>query len=436
MTLTKTSLLNGLAVLARLGTQLFLTKVLAVYVGPAGFGIIGQFQNFVTMVTTFASGAVNQGVIKYTAEYAQDANRQRAVWATAGTLGLTGAVIVGLALAIFREPIASWALGSADNASVLAWLGASLAFLVLNGLMLAILNGRKAIGAVVMASIVGSVSSAAVATVLVVTMSLKGALLALCVSQTLASLFTAWIFRRECSGLWRNLAGRIDKQIARSLGGFALMALTTALLAPLTHLLIRNHVAATMGWSGAGIWQALWKVSEMHLLLITTTLSVYFLPRFSEISCPAELRREVLNGYRFVLPLVVASSTAIYLMRDALVRIALTTEFAEVADLLGLQLIGDVLKVGSWVMAFTMISHARTRVFIVTEVVFSAFLTLASILLVDRYGLLGATAAYALTYAIYWVTMYFLFNGLMRQLASSQASALRGMVDAASVARS
>ena len=68
MTLLGTSFFSALAVLTKLATSLYLNKILAVYVGPAGYGVIGQFQSLVSMVTTFASGAVNTGVTKYTAE--------------------------------------------------------------------------------------------------------------------------------------------------------------------------------------------------------------------------------------------------------------------------------------------------------------------------------------------------------------------------------
>ena len=88
MNLMRTSMLSALAVLTKLATSVFLNKILAVYVGPTGYGVIGQLQSLISIATTFASGAVNTGVTKYTAEHAGDAPRQRAVWRTAAALGL------------------------------------------------------------------------------------------------------------------------------------------------------------------------------------------------------------------------------------------------------------------------------------------------------------------------------------------------------------
>ncbi|MDP2007015.1 MAG: O-antigen translocase [Rubrivivax sp.] len=420
MTLFRTSVLSALSVLTKLATSLYLSKVLAVYVGPAGYGIIGQFQSLVSMVTTFASGATNSGVTKYTAEYADAPMRQQIVWATAATIGLGGAVLFGLLLALFRQPLSSWLLGTEQYASVFVWLAASLSFLVLNGLLLAILNGRKAVRELVTANIVGSLTGALLATLLVRQFGLLGALIALAINQAAAFVFTAWLFQRTTSTKWRTLLGRIDGGVAKSLGGFALMAATTALVVPIGQILIRDQIAGQLGWDTAGLWQALCRISETHLLLLTSTLSVYFLPRFSEIKSGRELHHEVMSGYRFVVPVVLASAIGLYLFREGIVRLLLTADFLPLTQVLGLQLVGDALKICSWLMAFTMISHARTKVFIVTEVVFTVMYVVATIFLSRQFGLLGTSMAYAGVYLLYWITMYWLLRDLVTQLDRTQ----------------
>jgi PST family polysaccharide transporter len=426
MTLLRTSLLSALAVLTKLGTSLFLNKVLAIFVGPAGYGVIGQFQSLVSVATTLASGAVNTGVVKYTAEYADDKPRQRTVWATAGTLGLLGALVAGAVLVVLRQPLSRWLLGGEEHAHVLVWLAVALPLVVLNGLMLAILNGRKAVRALVAANIGGSVLGAVVAGALVATRGLEGALVALASSQAIACGVTAWLFRRACAERWRDLAGRLDRRVVRSLGGYAVMALTSAVAAPLGQMLIRDQLAAHAGWELAGLWQAMSKVSETHLMLLTSTLSIYFLPRYAEIRDGPALRQEVAKGYAFVLPVVLASALLLYAFRERLVALLLTRDFLPLADALGLQLVGDVLKIGSWLLAFTMVSHARTRAFVVTEVLFTAVMVGATVGLAERWGLRGAAAAYALTYATYWATMAGLFQRLVRGLGPAPRREVSG----------
>ena len=64
MNLLKTSALNSVAVLIKIATMFILNKILALDVGPAGYAAIGQFQNLIQMVTTFAGSAINTAVIK------------------------------------------------------------------------------------------------------------------------------------------------------------------------------------------------------------------------------------------------------------------------------------------------------------------------------------------------------------------------------------
>ena len=410
MNLVRTSLLNGVAVVIKLTILLVLNKVLAVQLGPTGYAIIGQFQNLIAMVGAVASGAVNTGVTKYTAEYHFDPERQRAVWRTAAMLSLVGGLIASAVLVLCRKPLARWALADESLSGVIVWLAAALLLLLLNALLLAILSGIKAVRAFVVANIAGSLVSAVVATSLVLWGGLYGALVALAVSQALACGVTAWLFRHNCNVQWNALFGRIDTTVARKLGGFALMSISSALLVPASQLLIRDGLAKQLGWEAAGLWQALGRISETHLMLMTTTLSLYFLPRFSEIRSAHELSAEVRKGFRFVVPLVFASALCIYFARQPLISALLSPKFLPLVDVIGWQLIGDVLKVSSWILGFALISHAMTKQVVVTEFLFSALLVGLSLIGARFDGLRGAAISYAATYALYGLTMMFIFK--------------------------
>lgn len=416
MKLLQTSLISGIAVSVRIFTAIFLNKIIAVYVGPAGFAVIGQFQSLLSMVTTFASGALNNGVIKLTAENGAAPAQQRAVWRTAATMGLVGSAACAGVLVVARNPISENLLGHTDYAGVLVAGGAALVLVATNGLMLAALNGLKAVKALAIANVIGSVIGAAVAAAFVIAYGVWGALLAVVISQAIPVVATGAVFRKATQTPLRALVGAIDPIIARQLGAFAVMAVTTAVSAPIGHIVIRDQIAGELGWEAAGLWQALWKISETHLLLLTSVLSVYFLPRFSEIRSGAALHREVVHGYRFIVPLVLLSALLLYTMREGLVRALLSPEFLPLTGLLGIQLIGDVLKICSWVVAFTMISHARTKAFVTTEISFTLIFVLTTVGLVKSIGLPGAPIAYAGTYAGYFAVVFYLYRGLVSRL--------------------
>ena len=132
MNLLKTSALNSIAVLMKMLTLLGINKVLAVYVGPSGYAALGQFQNAIQMITTFASASINTGVTKYTAEYHDNEEKQRTIWRTAGTLALIGSVSSGVLVALFNKPLAGWFLKDTSLGGVFIWFAVGLVFFSFN----------------------------------------------------------------------------------------------------------------------------------------------------------------------------------------------------------------------------------------------------------------------------------------------------------------
>lgn len=415
MTLIKTSLLNGIAVVIKMLTLLGLNKILAIYVGPSGYAALGQFQNAVQMITTLASGAINTGVTKYTAEYHEDEPKQHAVWRTAGTISLVGSVVVAIGVIIFNKALAGWFLKDESLGSVFIWFAATLVLFVFNTLLLAILNGKKEIKRYVTANIAGSLFALAVTTVMAIQLGLYGALVALAVYQSLTFFVTLSLTYKASWFKLSYMIGKIDRQSVKNLAKFTAMALTSAACVPHSHILIRNHLGETLGWEAAGYWEAMWRLSAAYLMLVTTTLSVYYLPKLSELQHPDDIRKEILQGYKIILPVAAGCSLVIYLMRDLIIQLLFTEDFSQMGVLFGWQMIGDTLKIGSWILAYLMLGKAMVKTFIFTEVVFAAFFYILTLIFTDFLGLDGVSLAHAINYLFYWIIMFFLINrGMIR----------------------
>ena len=201
-----------------------------------------------------------------------------------------------------------------------------------------------------------------------------------------------------------------DKKIIRLLFAFALMTVVSGALGPMVQFFIRGSIMQMDSLQSAGYWQAVTRISDYYLSFITTVLGVYYLPRLSELKLNHELRQEVFNGYKIILPVVGLLALAIYLFKGLIIQVLFTPAFEPMKPLFTFQLLGDFFKIGSWLLGFLMLSKAMTRMFIITEIGFSVSLVLASYLLIKQYGAIGATYAFALNYAIYWVIMWVLLK--------------------------
>ncbi len=386
-------------------TLLGLNKILAIYVGPAGYAAIGNFQNAVQMISTFGSGAINSGVVKYTAEYYDDEEKQRLVWRTAGTISILGSIVTGLVVSIFSKQISQWFLKDESYSTVFIWFSITLVLFIFNTLLLAILNGKKEIHRYIVANIVGSIFSLVVTSLLAIKFGLHGALTSLAIHPSLSFIVTLFICYKADWFKFSYLFGRIDKNTAINLSKYTAMALTSAASIPISHILVRNHLGETFGWDSAGYWEAMWRLSVAYLMLVTTTLSLYYLPRLSEIRETKELKAEIIQGYKIILPVAAACGLAIYLLRDFIISVLFTEEFTPMRELFAWQMIGDTFKIGGWLLSYVLAGRAMAKLFIITEITFSvSFITLTYIL-TNQIGLEGVTLAHTINYLLYWIVM-------------------------------
>ena len=98
MNLLKTSGLTFIATVIQLFVGLVINKAISLFVGPSGLAVIGQFQNISQLAMVASQGAINKGVVKYTAEYSKNEDDLTTLLATAIKITIACSVIVGIAL--------------------------------------------------------------------------------------------------------------------------------------------------------------------------------------------------------------------------------------------------------------------------------------------------------------------------------------------------
>ena len=82
-------------------------------------------------------------------------------------------------------------------------------------------------------------------------------------------------------------------------------------------------------------------------------------------------------------------------------------------DLFFWQMIGDSLKIGSWILAYLMLSKAMTKLFITTEIIFALTSILLTYICTQFFGFKGVSIAHLVNYGMYWIIVgYFIFRVL------------------------
>lgn len=407
MTLFKTSIVSFIATFIKMLSALVISKAVAIYIGPTGLALIGQFQSFTQLVMTAAQGAINNGVTKYTAEYGKDDKRLPLLFSTASKISLFASVVIGAGIVVFSQRASRHFLMSEDYSYIFVIFGFTIVLFVINNLLLSILNGLKEIKTWAMINIIQSVYSLIFSTLLIVWLGLDGALIALVTNQSVVLMIVLWMLRKHPIIKLENFKAAFSKPEVKKLASFAAMAITSAATVPVSHLIVRNYIGETLSWEDAGYWQAIWLISNMYLMVVTTTLSIYYLPRLSEITHKADIRKELWQGYKIIMPVVIGTSVGVFLIKDFIIWLLFTEEFAPMRELFLWQLVGNVVKLASWLLAYLMLAKAMTKTYIFTEIIFSASFVLLSIWFVNQFGLVGMSYSFAVNYTFYLLVMVF-----------------------------
>ncbi|WP_316849735.1 O-antigen translocase [Pedobacter agri] len=413
MKLIKTSILSGMITIIRVGSGFVVGKMIAVFTGPAGVAVIGQFVNFITIVFTFSNGAINSGVIKYAAEHEDDSTWLKQLFSTSLKISVFCSLGVGIIIVCFATYLSEKFFDSLIYVGPLRMLGITSILYSLNSLFISILNGKKEINKFTLVNTIGSIVGLVLTIILVFFFKIEGALYALILSQVVVFFITS-VFITKCDWFsWSYFNHKFNKDIGIKLSHFSLMAIVSALTGPVSQIVLRKIIIGKTGIDDAGYWQGIMRISDGYLLLIITSLTTYYLPKLSSLKSDAELRKEILYGYKIVLPTVFVGCIVIYLMRFMLINTLYTSDFVPMEKLFLFQLLGDFFKVAAWMLGYLIVAKAMTKVYVIGEILFSILYVTLSYVFLRSYGIEGVAIGFAVNYFLYFIIILYLFRKLL-----------------------
>lgn len=375
---------------SRVASALVVNKIIAIYLGPAGLAIVGQFQNFTAMAFGLTSGNISNAVISMVSGARHDIDRRRVI-STAVILMAIGAGCVAVLIGTQASRLAEFILRDNSLAIVMQVLAVAMVPLVLNLVLLAALAGLGFSRAFVALNVVIALASMPVSWGLVRQYGTTGALLSAVIVNSCAFVMTAsWIAWRKPFPLRWIWSGGSRATALRLLHLIA-MTLSTILALPTSQYLVRERIMEVAGMEAAGQWQAALKTGEVLLMGAAVMVSLYLLPRFSRAG--DELFRMALRACGMVIAGLAAAGALIVLGGEYVLTLLFTREFDAARQLLPFQVLGDVLRAGAVVLQAAFMAKLGSASYITVDLVYAGVLTASGFVLVSGRGAVGAVVA-------------------------------------------
>lgn len=405
---------TSMSTLVRMCTGLVSVKIVATIIGPTGVALVGQLNNFATMVLSFSSGGINSGITKYVSEHKEDSKYVKSLLSNALKITAICSAICSIPIIILHRYISKLIMLTPEYGYVFLIFGFTLFFYAANNMLLSIMNGFKEFKRYVRISIANTLIGFIFTITLVITLGLPGALISAVTFQSVMLFITIWMIRHLPWFHINYFKGKLSKVVASKYFRYTLMTLTSAIMAPVSQMFLRGYVMAEISEVEAGWWEGMNRISAMYLMVITSSFSIYYLPRLSELQNPQELHNEIFKAYKVIVPMLLAGFSIIYFLRFFIIKVLFTPAFEPMQKLFIWQLSGDFFKICSWLLAFIMVAKAMTKAFMATEIIFTLiFVGLGLLFIYLSDSVIGLNQAYLANYILYTLVMIILFHRII-----------------------
>lgn len=411
--LFKTSFWNGIATIIKMAASLISNKIIAIYLGPSGVALLGQFNNFSLMASTIASLGLNNGITKYVSEHKENNGKIEQILSTSLKTILLSTFLTSVIIFIGADYFCNRILLSSEYTYIFYIFAFSLFLFTLNIYLISILNGYKEFRKIIFVNITSSLVSLVLTVFLVIKYGIYGAFMGIILCASLICFITfSFVYKSKWFKM-SNFMSSFSFSAFQKLSKYTLMAFVSLFAVTYIQLLIRTYIIDNLSINEAGYWQSMTGISNMYLSLITSTLGIYYLPRLSEIVRDIELRNEIFTGYKFLLPLTILSTVIMFLFRGIIIDLLFAPSFRPMEELFLFQLMGDVFKIAGWLLALIMVAKAMVKAYIITELAFGVLFFCLTIIFLKQFGVIGTTYAYCLTYFIYFICMVIIFRKIL-----------------------
>ena len=411
----KSSAIVGGSSLINIGVGIVRTKLMALLLGPVGFGTLSMYSSTVTLAQTVAGMGVNSSGVRQIAEAASTGDDLRIGQTSAilRRLSLLLGVVGGLLIVFLAPQISELSFGTRSHSAQMRELGAAVLLAIVSGGQGALINGMRRIGDLARMSVIGAVTGTILSVPIIYFLRERGIAPSLVVVSLMTCLASWWYSRKiEIPRVPSDSTVLLQEASSLLKLGFAFMA--SGLMTVGVAYTVRILVARKVGLEATGLYQSAWTLGGLYVGFILQAMGADFYPRLTACAKDDPACNRLVNEQAHV-GLLLGGPGVLGTLTFAPVIIALfyTSRFGPAVNVLRWICLGTLLQVVTWPMGFIIVAKARQTLFVVCEVAWSIVSLLLAWVCITRYGVVGAGLAFFGSYIFHG----FLIYGVVRKVS-------------------
>jgi enterobacterial common antigen flippase len=406
--IVKSSALVGGSSVLNIAIGIVRTKVMAVLLGPAGFGLFGLYGSIITLTQTLAGMGINSSGVRQIAEAAGSDDSERiariavVLRRISILLGLLGAIL----LTVFSRRVSLVTFGTTQRTASVCLLSLAVLFQLVSAGQGALIQGMRRIADLAKMNVISALSGLIISIPVVYFFRERGIVPSL-VGVAATMVLTSWRFSRKIHIHNPSLSVAQIGHEATALLKLGTAFMVSGLMVTGVAYVVRVILLQKVGFAATGIYQSAWVLGGLYVGFILQAMGADFYPRLSAVArdnkhCNRLVNEQALVGLLLAGPGVIATLT----FAPLVIALFYSAKFGAAVGLLRWVCLGATLQVVTWPMGFIILAKARQDFFLLSEFVWAVIAVGLAWSCITSFGLNGAGIAFFLSYIVHAVLVY------------------------------